>query len=74
MTLPLFPVLSRLARESRAAAFDTYARGLRVLYALSVPAAVVTGVLADRIVGLALRSGLPPGGAGARRHGSPRSF
>lgn len=50
LTLPLFPLLSRLARESRTAAFDTYARGLRIFYALAVPAAVVLGVLAERIV------------------------
>jgi O-antigen/teichoic acid export membrane protein len=52
LTLPLFPVLSRLARDSRTAAFDTYARGLRILYALAVPAAVVLAVLAEPIVRL----------------------
>ena len=63
LTLPLFPVLSRLARESQAAAFDTYARGLRVFYALAVPAAVILAVLAERIVTLLFGAEYRPAGA-----------
>lgn len=50
LTLPLFPLLARQARESPATAFTTYHRGLKVLYVLSWPAVAALVVLCRPLV------------------------
>jgi O-antigen/teichoic acid export membrane protein len=50
LTLPLFPVFSRLAQVSHARLFRAYEQSLKFLYAASFPLAVVTFVLSERIV------------------------
>lgn len=50
LTLPLFPLLSRQARESPATAFATYHRGLKVLYVLSWPVVAALVVLCRPLV------------------------
>lgn len=50
LTLPLFPVFSRLARDSSVKLSKAYEQSLKFLYVMGVPIAVVLFVLADRIV------------------------
>jgi O-antigen/teichoic acid export membrane protein len=52
LTLPLFPVFSRLARISSAKLFDAYEQSLKFLYVMGVPVGVILFVLSDRIVTL----------------------
>jgi O-antigen/teichoic acid export membrane protein len=50
LTLPLFPVFSRLAQTSPAKLFRAYEQSLKFLYALGMPLAVIMFVLCERIV------------------------
>ncbi|MFY9269573.1 MAG: flippase [Candidatus Manganitrophaceae bacterium] len=50
LTLPLFPVFSRLARESSMKLFKAYRQSIKFLYAMGTPLAVLLFVFADRIV------------------------
>jgi O-antigen/teichoic acid export membrane protein len=50
LTLPLFPVFSRLARTSPARLFKAYEQSLKFLYVLGMPLAVILFVLSDHIV------------------------
>jgi O-antigen/teichoic acid export membrane protein len=52
LTLPLFPVFSRLARISSSKLFDAYEQSLKFLYAMGFPVGVILFVLSDRIVPL----------------------
>ncbi len=52
LTLPLFPVFSRLAHISSAKLFDAYEQSLKFLYVMGVPVGVILFVLSDRIVTL----------------------
>lgn len=52
VTLPLFPVLARLAQVSSDKVFDAYEQSLKFLFVMSIPLAVVLFVLSDRITGL----------------------
>jgi O-antigen/teichoic acid export membrane protein len=50
LTLPLFPVFSRLAQETPQRFFKAYEQSLKFLYVMGTPLAVVLCVLAERIV------------------------
>jgi O-antigen/teichoic acid export membrane protein len=50
LTLPLFPVFSRMARVSPSKLFHAYEQSLKFLYALEMPLAVLMFVLAERLV------------------------
>lgn len=50
LTLPLFPVFSRLARESSMRLFKAYEQSLKFLYAMGIPVAIILFVLSDRII------------------------
>jgi O-antigen/teichoic acid export membrane protein len=50
LTLPLFPVFSRLARVSHSELLRAYARSLKFLYVLGLPLAVMLFVFSDRLV------------------------
>jgi O-antigen/teichoic acid export membrane protein len=50
LTLPLFPVFSRMARVSPSKLFQAYEQSLKFLYALAMPLAVLVFVLAERLV------------------------
>jgi len=50
MTLPLFPVFSRLARISSLQLFRAYEQSLKFLYAMGMPLAVILFVFSDYIV------------------------
>jgi O-antigen/teichoic acid export membrane protein len=50
LTLPLFPVFSRLARISSAKLFDAYEQSLKFLYVIGIPLGVILFVLSERIV------------------------
>lgn len=52
LTLPLFPVFSRLAHISSAKLFDAYEQSLKFLYVMGVPVGVILFALSDRIVTL----------------------
>lgn len=50
LTLPLFPVFSRLAQVSSLRVFMAYHQSLKFLYAMGIPLAVILFVFSDRIV------------------------
>jgi O-antigen/teichoic acid export membrane protein len=50
LTLPLFPVFSRLARVSSLQLFRAYAQSLKFLYAVGMPLPVIFFVFSDRIM------------------------
>jgi O-antigen/teichoic acid export membrane protein len=50
LTLPLFPVFSRLAQVSSLKLFRAYEQSLKFLYATGMPLAVILFVFSDRIV------------------------
>ncbi len=50
MTLPLFPVFSRLAQISSVQLFRAYEQSLKFLYAMGMPLAVMLFVFSDNIV------------------------
>ncbi len=50
LTLPLFPVFSRLARISSAKLLSAYEQSLKFLYVLGTPVAVILFVLSEQVV------------------------
>jgi O-antigen/teichoic acid export membrane protein len=50
LTLPLYPVYSRLARTSTTSLYKAFGQSLKFLYVLGIPIAVILFVLSDRIV------------------------
>jgi O-antigen/teichoic acid export membrane protein len=50
LTLPLFPVFSRFARDSPGKLFRAYEQSLKFMYVVSMPCAVLLFALAERIM------------------------